>query len=253
MWKILYQSPSRRADYEKVTNSTTYPLQFCSHRLVENKNVAIRAESIWGNYVKLTKHWKTLPKSKQRDNNSFGTLQEAVDNPLMKAKFKVFEMIARHFNSFLVSYQTDDSMILLLSNGFTLLYRNLLSLFIRKAVLIDPTSLIKLSKINPLSNVNQKRACDVEIGFGAREVVIEGKSKGLVSLTKLLAFKKEFRAFLATVCQHIMEKSPLKSKLAGNIFFINPKMMATDSSIQEVFCNPGNAGAVIENFSKGCR
>ena len=46
MWKILDQSPSRRADYEKVTNSTTYLLQFCSHRWVENENVAIRAESI---------------------------------------------------------------------------------------------------------------------------------------------------------------------------------------------------------------
>ena len=88
-----------------MTNFTTYPLQFCSHRCVENENVAIRAESIWDNYVKLIKHWKTLPKSKQSDNNSFCTLQEAVDDPLMKGKFKFFEMAARHFNSFLVSYK----------------------------------------------------------------------------------------------------------------------------------------------------
>ena len=53
-----------------------------------NENVAIRAESIWDNYVKLTKHWKTLPKTKQPDNNSFRTLQEAVDDPAVPAIFE---------------------------------------------------------------------------------------------------------------------------------------------------------------------
>ena len=93
----------------------------------------------------------------------------------------------------------------------------------------DATSLIKLSKIDPLSNVNQKQASDVDIGLGAREVIVEGRSKGLISPTELLAFKKECRAFLATVCQHIMEKIPLKSKFARNASCINSKMMATDS------------------------
>ena len=164
--------------------------------------------------MKLIKHWKTLPKSKQPDSNSFRTLQEAVDDPLMEAKFKFFEMVAGHFNLFLVGYQTDHPMIPFLSNDLAFLCRNLLSLFIGEAVLNDATSRVKLSKINPLSNVNQMQACDVEIGFGTREVVVEGRSKGLISPTKLLAFKKECRAFLITVCQHIMEISPSKSKFA---------------------------------------
>ena len=37
--KILDQSPSLRADFDKVTNSTSYPLQFCQHRWVKNENV----------------------------------------------------------------------------------------------------------------------------------------------------------------------------------------------------------------------
>ena len=147
----------------------------------------------------------------------------------MKAKFKFFEMVARHFNSFLVSYQTDHPMISFLRDDLAFLYQNLLSLFVRKAVLDDATGLIKLSKIDPLSNVNQRQACDVEISCGAREVVVEGRSKGLISPAKLLAFKKKCRALLVTVCQHIMEKSPLKSKFARNASCINPKTMATDS------------------------
>ena len=82
---------------------------------------------------------------------------------------------------------------------------------------------------DPLSNVNQKQACDVKIGFGAREAVVEERSKGLTSPTKLIAFKMECRAFLATVSQHIMEKSPLKSKFTRNVSCINHRMMETDS------------------------
>lgn len=37
--KILDQSSPRRADFEKVTNSTSDPLQFCQHRWVKNENV----------------------------------------------------------------------------------------------------------------------------------------------------------------------------------------------------------------------
>ena len=153
----------------------------------------------------------------------------------MKAKFKFFEMVARHFNSFLVSYQTDHPMISFLRDDLAFLCQNLLLLFVRKAVLDDATGLIKLSKIDPLSNVNQRQACDVEISCGAREVVVEGRSKGLISPAKLLAFKKKCRAFLATVCQHIMEKSPLKSKFARNASCINPKTIATDSDTSKKY------------------
>ena len=43
-------------------------------------------------------------------------------DPLMKVKFKFFEMFARHFNSFLVDYQTDHPMLPFL-NDLAFLYR----------------------------------------------------------------------------------------------------------------------------------
>lgn len=55
IWKIIHESPSWCADYENVTNSTIYPLIFCQHRWVEHVNMAIGAESIWDNFVKLLK------------------------------------------------------------------------------------------------------------------------------------------------------------------------------------------------------
>ena len=83
----------------------------------------------------------------------------------MRAKFKFFEIVAKHFNFFLVDFPTDQPMVSFLYNGLAFLYCNLLTLFIRKSVLEDATALIKLSKIDFQSNVNQKQACDVDIGF----------------------------------------------------------------------------------------
>ena len=192
-WKILHQLYLRRADYEKVTNPTIFPLQFCQHRRMENENVVKRGESIWDNFVKLIKYWKTLPRSKQPDkeNKSYFTLQEAVENRLMKAKFKFFEMVARNFNSFLVVCQTDHPMVLFLCNDLAFL----LMLFIKKFVLEDATGLIKFSKIDPQSNVIQKQTCDLGIGFGVRSVVVEGSAEASISDIKLLAFQNECKSF----------------------------------------------------------
>ena len=110
----------------------------------------------------------------------------------MKAKFNFFDIVATHVNSFLVDYQTDRPMVPFLCNDLAFLYRNLLMLFIRKSVLEDTTSLIKLSKVDPQSNTNEK-------------------------------------LFLGIACQHMVERSPVKSKFARNASCINTKLVATDS------------------------
>ena len=147
----------------------------------------------------------------------------------MKAKFKFFEMVARHFNSFLVNYQADHPIAPFLCNDLIFLYCNLLTLFIGKSVLEDATSLINLSKIYPQSNVNQKQACDVAIIFGARSLFAEGRAKSSISDTKLVAFQKQCKLFLGITSQHMVKKSPMKSKFARNASCIDPKLMATDS------------------------
>ena len=49
MYKIFDESPSRRADYEKINSSTEveYPEKFCAHRWVENELVATCALVVW--------------------------------------------------------------------------------------------------------------------------------------------------------------------------------------------------------------
>ena len=89
--------------------------------------------------------------------------------------------------------------------------------------------MIKLSKIDLQSNVNEKQAYDVDTGLGVRSIVVEGSAKSSISHTKLLASQKECKSFLGITCHHMVEKIPVKSKFTGNASCIDPKLMATYS------------------------
>ena len=53
--RIFDESPSRRVDYEALTQaiSSDYPLQFCVNRCVENERVAMTAREIWPKIVEI--------------------------------------------------------------------------------------------------------------------------------------------------------------------------------------------------------
>ena len=59
MNKIFDKSPYRRADYERLTaTSTEYPLKFCAHRWIENASVAKPAQIIWLKVIEVVRFWK---------------------------------------------------------------------------------------------------------------------------------------------------------------------------------------------------
>ena len=59
--------------------------------------------------MKAVKFWMSLPKQKQssKENKIYERLNIAIKDPLIFVKFKLFENIARHLNSFLFQFQTD--------------------------------------------------------------------------------------------------------------------------------------------------
>ena len=110
MYKIFEEAPKRREKYEEITLAKTsdYPLQFCSHRWVENEIVAKRTIEIWPRMVEIVRFWKGLSKSNQPGkgvsgaNTSFDHLKKAIDDPLIPVGYplKLFQEIASKLNSF---------------------------------------------------------------------------------------------------------------------------------------------------------
>ena len=101
MHRIFHETPSKRADYEKVSLATKedYPLLFCATHWVENQLVAKKAQSIWPKIVAVVNFWTTLPKSKQlgrgdpKANKSYQVLLSKCKDQLITVKFQFFEEI----------------------------------------------------------------------------------------------------------------------------------------------------------------
>ena len=134
--RIFDESPSKRADYEALTQaiSSDYPLQFCAHCWVENERVAMRARAreIWPKIVEIIGFWKGLPKSKKPGkgkfgaNTSYGHLCSIQRDPLVPLKLQFFEDISKTLNYFLVLYQTGKPMVLFLAESLETLLTSFL-------------------------------------------------------------------------------------------------------------------------------
>lgn len=139
MNKIFHESPSRRADYEKLTlaSEQEYPLQFCSTRWIENERVAKRAQLVWPKVVEIVGFWKGLQKSKQPGqgkpgaNKSYDTLLKYQNDVLVPLKLQFFQEVANHMNSFLITFQSDAPMVPLIVDKL----ENLVRFFCNKFVL----------------------------------------------------------------------------------------------------------------------
>ena len=234
LYKIFHESPSRRADYERLTEalSSDYGLQFCGHRWVENERVAKRGQEVWPKTIVIVDFWKTLSKSKQPgqgkpgQNTSYEHLCKVYKDPLVPVKLQFFEETAKCLNSFLVVFQTDSPMAPFLAEELEKILRLLCSKFIRKEVLSEAVTTSQLLKVGVDEVKNQLSTDKIEVGFGIRYELKQLRSRKKITDTQILTFKRECCQFLAVLCKHMMENSPLKSFTTRCLRALSPVYMA---------------------------
>ena len=93
IYKLLHDSPARRADYISVTGSTLFPFSFCATRWVGDKKVADRAIEIWVNICEIIDVWQKLTPSKKPKCKSHTTVVTAVNDQLATVKLQFFSFI----------------------------------------------------------------------------------------------------------------------------------------------------------------
>ena len=219
-YKIFHESPSRRADYELITEASEndYPLPFCAHRWVENERVAKKARAMWDKIPVIVDYWKTLSKAKQPGqgklgaNTSYDHLCVAHTDVLIPVKLLFFEEVAKSLNAFLVLFQMDNPMVPFLVETLDELIRSLFSKFILKY-----STSATLLKIDPTDVVNHKSIADVDLGFAINYEL---------QLLKKCNFKKAAVQFLSKLCSHALEKSPLRSLFARCMQCLSPTYIA---------------------------
>ena len=109
IYKLLRDSPARRADYISVTGSTLFPFSFCATRWVEDKKGADRAIEIWVNICEVIDVWQKLAPSKRSRCKSYTTVVTAINDQLATAKLQFFNFIAMTLQPFLELYQSDTN------------------------------------------------------------------------------------------------------------------------------------------------
>ena len=227
---LLHDFPSRQDTYIQYTETNVMPLPYCGHRWCENEKSCERAALIWDSYCKYIKYCLTLCKSKQPQGKRFDCLVLALKDPLIKAKFKLVEYVSMKLNCFLRGFQTDKPMIPFLYGVLTDIVHSLLQMFVKEEICDKTDTLQKLLNLD-LSDVNIRKKVP-EIGVGAKLIVMDyKKSKGFNENT-LNFFYKECGTFLATLIQHMLEKSPLRRQIVRCASSLDPHLMV-DKDEQE--------------------
>ena len=104
-----------------------------------------RAIEVWDGIVTVVKFWMRLLKAKQpnSDNKCYTRLKDAITDPLIKTKFKLFATVAKSLSSFLVTFQTD----LFLAKSIEEIMRNYASPFLLKETLSNQICVYVFQKL----------------------------------------------------------------------------------------------------------
>ena len=155
----------------------------------------------------------------------------AVKDCLVPVKLLFFEEVAKKLNKFIVVFQTDKPMAPFLMETLEDLIKILMRKFIRKDLCDKSRS--EIAKLDFKNVNNQKPAHLVDLGFAVNHEIQLLKSSKSITDSQILKFKKEAVGFLATLCTHLMDKSPMKSFFAKCLHCLSPNYIGECSETCE--------------------
>ena len=145
---LFSESPAKREDFIKMTGTETFPLPFCGHRWLENKQVAERALEIWPHITTYIRETLKKPKSQVPTSNSFKTVNSAIQDPLLRAKLAFFASTAGLMQPYLQVFQSDAPLLPFVTSDLQGLLETLMSKFVKQGELEKAGTAFKLVKLD---------------------------------------------------------------------------------------------------------
>lgn len=216
------------------TGSSSFPLDFCSHRWLENVEVAERALQILPAlkiYIDAAKERKITEPS----TNSFKKADAIVHDELFPAKLQFFLMVAREITPFLKLYQTDRPMLPFLCSDLTNVLRGLLEKFIKPSVMVTAGTTVKLLKIDYEAQESHLDVAKLKVGFATERALTEHVKKGGSERLRL-EFRLNCKRFLVKMVSKLFEKSPINYSLVRCLSVLDPRVLLRnkDASSQKL-------------------
>lgn len=225
IFNLFKDSPARRADFVRYTNTSVFPLKFCSIRWVESSTVAQRALDILPHlrvFVQKVELANAEPNTKTYD-----TVKSMLKcSELLEAKLGFFISVASEVQDFLIKFQAGKPMAPFLYEEMYLMLNTLMKRFLVNSVVERNNSAIKLMKVDVTQKCNLLSITDVDIGFAARRSLKDSKATDAVKYN----FRKECVAFLQKMTLKLIERNPLRYKLVRGISCLSPTIISSSQS-----------------------
>ena len=228
-YRVLHDTPARRADYTTVTMSIEFPFSFCATRWVEDDKVADRLLHIWPNMVKIVRFWEKLPKSKQPSSKSFLNVQTASNDVLTPVKLSFFSYFAGLFKPYLKKYQTRNPMVPYMHGDLVRLFKSVLKVIIKDDVITACKSSSMLLKVDMEKKANLKSNKECTIGFTTEGLLSDLVKKDLIDNSTVQEFYDCVRQCVRAAMGKLIEKSPLGSVVVRNAVVFNPECILENS------------------------
>ena len=216
LWYLFNESPARREDYTRITGSSTFPLQFCGTRWVEDCNVAERAILIWEN---IKKHVNTIelgPKKKIPKCSSYKTVSVAVNEPLTCARLQVFINTAQIVQPFLRLFQANKPMAPFLAEVYKMM-KDLMEKFIKKELL--SSSISSMMEVDVSDKKNHVKNKNINIGFAVKGHL----SKAGVGDVRITEFRHQCLTCYEAIVSKLKERSPIKYDFVLHLRSLSPQ------------------------------
>lgn len=245
LYYVFKDAPARRADFTKVTGSTTFPLKFCAVRWVENVAVATRALLMLPHVDKYVTEVKKVNNSLTTTSNSFKVVSTALRDKLLASKLTFFVFVASMVEPFLREFQTNAPMVPFLHGELTSLVRLLLDRVVKNEVLQNCVSVNKvdLQQVNNLIPLKK-----IDVGFSTRS---ELKKLVNVSELQVTQFYKDCQNCIIQVVQKLMIQSPLKFRFTKAASCLDPSVIVRSMNIAEQRMASGLEVMVENNLISG--
>lgn len=228
---LFQESPARREDFFKITESTNLPLQFCGHRWLENKDTAERLLSILPaikTYVNACKDCRVSePLCK-----SFKTTCDFIFEKLLTVRLHCFIYICKILQPFLEKYQSNSPLTPYLATDLFEIIKRLYSLILKDEYLM---TLKMNSDLNPakIDKEHFRSHNRIELGCQADQELSKLVKTKTISERDILGVHLDFKKMCMQIITKIVAKSPIAYKFAKDATCLNPDNFSCTESISK--------------------
>lgn len=258
-YRLFKNHPVRRGAYILHTGSSVFPLKFCSHRWLENRDVLLRMIDI----LPFLQKYVDAVKKEPPQSYYFENVKEMLKDKFLEARLIFLLSINTEFHDFLVTFQDEKPMFPFLYVQLFNLVKSIGKRFLEHAF-IKNASNNDLLTLDLNNNALLKAVGKINLGFGLHDILNTEDKKNKIKELDRVKFYEECQKFLKLLFVTCRTKLPLKNKIVRGATCLSPEIITNEIVrtrrinilLQELVSfkhlTPCEAEVIVKNYEDFC-